>query len=139
MDTSPIALLPEVPTRHCATCQLVRPLTDFPAIPKTQDKRRGTCSVCYSARHSEQHLMRSYGITAADKDALLAKQGGMCGICMSSSPGSSKGWHVDHDHNRGLVRGVLCHRCNTVLGIFEARPELFVAIIRWLATGGRNA
>jgi hypothetical protein len=60
-----------------------------------------------------QRFLTKYGITLADRDAMIAMQGG-CAICLNMVPDTD--WHVDHDHETGAVRGVLCRWCNLTLG-----------------------
>lgn len=62
------------------------------------------------------HLSRTYGLTPADYDFLVSVQGGRCAICDKAD---SKGLHVDHDHRTGLVRGLLCGRCNKGIGLVD--------------------
>jgi len=63
------------------------------------------------------NLMRNYGITSSDYDRMLEEQEGKCAICKSPSTNSrSKYFMVDHDHDTGAVRGLLCHKCNVLLG-----------------------
>lgn len=70
-------------------------------------------------------------MTVADRDALLAAQGGACAIC--GGPPLGKGvYHLDHDHETGNVRGLLCHACNTSLGGFRDDPELLRKAIAYL-------
>lgn len=61
------------------------------------------------------HLKR-YGITSAEWDAMFEAQGRRCAACGSTEPNNKRGWHTDHDHNTGVVRGILCHHCNVTLG-----------------------
>lgn len=63
------------------------------------------------------HLVRKYGVTLEERDALLKLQGDACGLCARKVLDASK-WHLDHDHSRSdmFIRGVLCSRCNLVLG-----------------------
>ena len=61
-----------------------------------------------------------------------------CGICGTRDwPGRHKRPHVDHDHQTGKVRGVLCHECNTGLGKFRDDPALMERAIAYLLKAGR--
>lgn len=64
-------------------------------------------------------LRKKYGITVEDWDELFESQGRACAACFSTSPGMNgkkNGWATDHDHSTGLIRGILCNRCNLALG-----------------------
>src|SRR5688572_9957760 len=65
----------------------------------------------------KSYLKRKYGITVEQYDELLAAQGGVCAIC-TSPPRDDISLHVDHDHETGERRGLLCFRCNNALGDF---------------------
>ncbi len=60
--------------------------------------------------------LRRYGLTLAQWESLFDSQGRKCGACQSTEPKHKRGWHTDHDHVTGAVRGILCHRCNVTLG-----------------------
>ncbi len=68
-------------------------------------------------------MIRKYGITLADFDALLASQGGACAICKGQPNGPGGRFHVDHCHESNKVRGLLCGRCNTAIGLLGDDPE----------------
>ncbi len=74
------------------------------------------------AEDRDAHLRRTFGITQADYEALLARQGGGCGIC-GRKPGKIS-LHVDHEHETGKIRGLLCVGCNNALGQFHDDPAL---------------
>jgi hypothetical protein len=57
--------------------------------------------------------------TDGDYQALLADQNGDCAICNRGTTGWDRKFHLDHDHNSGLVRGLLCSPCNLGLGAFR--------------------
>jgi hypothetical protein len=78
----------------------------------------------------EGHLKRTFGITQADYDALLEAQGGGCAIC-GKAPGKIS-LHVDHDHETGEIRGLLCVGCNNALGQFHDDPRLLVRAIDYV-------
>lgn len=60
-------------------------------------------------------LMYTYGISSADYDRLLKEQNNSCAIC--GKPPEKVKLSVDHNHANGRVRGLLCFRCNTLLGL----------------------
>ncbi|MFD3999808.1 endonuclease VII domain-containing protein [Streptomyces rubiginosohelvolus] len=63
-----------------------------------------------------------YGLTESEYDFMLAAQGGVCAMCGETCV-SGRQLAVDHDHATGVVRGLLCVKCNRQLGIFEVlRP-----------------
>lgn len=72
-----------------------------------------------------------YGITPEQYAALLAAQDGLCAICRTDAwPG--KGPHVDHAHDTGRVRGILCGGCNNGLGRFADDPARLRAAAEYL-------
>ena len=76
------------------------------------------------AQQRENALLRQYGITVDEYDAMLEAQGGGCSVCGVGSGWAEKRLAVDHDHASGRVRGLLCDRCNTVLGKVGDDPAL---------------
>ena len=54
-----------------------------------------------------------------DFDLLWSRCDGVCGVCKKSLDPDSRDTHVDHDHATGLVRGLLCQRCNQALGFLD--------------------
>lgn len=61
--------------------------------------------------------LQKYRLTPDDYNELLSRQDNKCAIC-NKVPKENKRLHVDHDHNTGLVRGLLCFRCNFGLSYF---------------------
>lgn len=88
----------------------------------------GRCKTCHKAaatayaqrnpqvRKRAQHRSRlkQYGLTEDEFDTLVEIQNSACAICRR--PGSLQ---IDHNHRTGKVRGLLCHRCNKGLGLFD--------------------
>ncbi|MDQ3574990.1 MAG: endonuclease VII domain-containing protein [Actinomycetota bacterium] len=74
-------------------------------------------------RERAGHLMRKYGMTIEQYDAMLEAQSGGCFIC-SRPPREDISLHVDHDHATGKVRGILCFRCNNALADFGEDPDI---------------
>lgn len=69
----------------------------------------------YNKQQRERRRERVLGVTPERFSAMLASQGG-CGICGRKNVDNPKKWHADHDHSTGEVRGVLCFKCNALLG-----------------------
>jgi hypothetical protein len=123
-----------VPQGHkwCPDCGFVKPLEDFVRNASMPSGRAPYCKPCHNARgraakekvggSRTYHLKRRYGITAADADAMLAAQGGVCAICQTAPAA-----HVDHDHETGAVRALLCFNCNGGLGQFRDDPAVLRA------------
>jgi DNA-directed RNA polymerase subunit RPC12/RpoP len=67
-----------------------------------------------------KHLKYKYGMTVEQRDIEIAKQEGKCKICKKplTQP------HVDHDHKTEKFRGILCPRCNHMLGHAKDNPEI---------------
>lgn len=65
----------------------------------------------------EEHL-RQYGMTTTEWDDLFEKQNRRCACC-GAEHHSGVNWHTDHDHDTGVVRGILCRSCNLALGIVK--------------------
>lgn len=81
-----------------------------------------------------RHLKRRYGITEEDFQRMLEEQGGGCAICGLVQ--HDKPLHVDHDHNTGAVRGLLCLPCNTMLGKARDNINILSKAINYLAKNG---
>jgi hypothetical protein len=76
------------------------------------------------AKKRIDHLMRKYGLTSEDYDRMLQEQGGTCALC-SRGPAQEryKRLSIDHCHNTGKVRGLLCTPCNCAIGILGDTVE----------------
>lgn len=73
------------------------------------------------AKHQVAMRRLRYGIEPEQYDAMVSAQDGVCAICRqpeSITTAAGRGWDlsVDHDHETGHVRGLLCNRCNALLG-----------------------
>jgi hypothetical protein len=81
----------------------------------------------------EAHIIATYGITAETYNALLQAQRGKCKICGSLV--ASKGRPnlcVDHDHVTGQIRGLLCTKCNILLGMASDNQTTLLRAIQYL-------
>ena len=69
-----------------------------------------------------------YGLTLAEYRALQARQGNVCAICRKPA----RVLCIDHCHVTGRVRGLLCPKCNSVLGFCDDDPRLLCAALAYL-------
>jgi len=109
-----------------------------------------TCSLKNRKEHYEQnrerllanHRFRSYGLSREDYFEMLDNQGGTCAICKrqewsrASVTNKVKALAVDHCHDSGNVRGLLCRACNLALGYFEDNIESLDEAIKYLEQAG---
>lgn len=106
---------------------------------ENKEKEKAGRKAWYQANKSGKFLdtfLRSkYGITLEDYGRLLINQGGGCAICHRSDAGVSDGrrLHVDHDHQTGRVRGLLCHSCNSLLGHARDQQDILRGAVRYLS------
>jgi hypothetical protein len=100
---------------------------------ESAEYRRKNPRAQYRAR-----IKRLYGLTLAEYDALVAEQCGLCAIC-GQPPRWTTGMgtgepklHVDHDHETGEVRSLLCQKCNRGIGCFGDDQRLLMRALWYL-------
>lgn len=83
--------------------------------------------------YKRSYLLSRYGLTEEAFNLMLLSQGGVCAACGSDKWGGV--WNkpnIDHCHKTGKVRGVLCGRCNRVLGLVRDDTKLLKSLINYL-------
>lgn len=79
-------------------------------------------------KHRDQQRFRTFGITAAEYQAKLEAQNGVCAICGCAETavrnGRIKALTVDHNHITNEVRELLCNACNVMVGMSREKPEI---------------
>jgi Recombination endonuclease VII len=106
-----------------------------PAVchPERKNYAKGLCILCSAAKRyirvikdqRRTNNLRRYGITEDEYYKLLSLQGNKCAICGGDSPRMGeriKYFSVDHDHNTGEIRGLLCGPCNRGIGLLKDCP-----------------
>jgi len=76
-------------------------------------------------------LKRRYGISQEEYDKMYEDQNHRCGICGKES---KKSLHVDHNHDTGKVRKLLCSNCNTMIGLAKENPYILQSAMNYLFT-----
>ncbi len=114
-------------TKMCYRCRSAKLLEYFSRNRSKKDGRATFCKKCMNEisrkRYSpekdrKRKLVRLYNLTIEQYDLILWNQGGVCSIC-KNPPKEGKKLQVDHNHTTGSVRGLLCSRCNWLVGALE--------------------
>lgn len=125
----------------CATCNKTKDETEFYKNNRRRDGLQRDCKLCQSEKGKawrernpgysrSWHFQNRYGITLEERNA-LATNG--CEIC-----GSMDNLHVDHDHHLEIVRGILCGKCNVLIGFADENEEILESAIRYLERWGER-
>jgi predicted nucleic acid-binding Zn ribbon protein len=111
-------------------------------LPETHSAHWTYCSTAckkkvngrtWRAKSPEYMRKYLYGMAEGDFQAMLERQGGGCAICGTSDwRGRHSAPHVDHCHTTGKVRGILCHKCNLMLGNADDDPARLQAAARYI-------
>lgn len=76
---------------------------------------------------SRNYRLKQYGLSFEDYESMRTIQGNKCAICSKESY-----LHVDHDHETGNVRGLLCQQCNTGLGLFKDNVKNMESAVKYI-------
>lgn len=105
--------------------------------------REESCATCRREAARYAHVARTYGLTAAAFDQLHEDQGGRCAACGDEPPSegtyAQRSLHVDHDHETGRVRGLLCHPCNLALGYAQEDPARLLGLAAYIVVAKQEA
>lgn len=110
---------------------------------ETNHKRKIFCNRrCLDARNHNSpdwndiqrnyKYIKNYNITLDTYNNILKNQNGCCAICGMPEWASKKKLHVDHDHESGTIRGILCAGCNLGIGMFKHDPDLLIKALNYV-------
>ena len=133
-------------TAVCFRCKTEKPLDLFKRDKRKPTGRASWCLECnrkwarenvakHPERERESWRRSQYGLDQATYERMLADHDNCCAICtkpFTFTEKKSDRPHIDHDHETGRIRGLLCHRCNYGLGTFEDRVETLESAIAYL-------
>jgi hypothetical protein len=87
----------------------------------------------YRGTQRSLEINRKYGVTQEVWEGFTAFQKGLCASCSTDlSVLSGRHLAIDHDHETGLVRGILCHSCNKILGFCGDNQMMLYGVINYL-------
>lgn len=140
----------------CSACKEELPLECFNNSLKSSDGKQSYCRTCSSekyaiwsvnngprivtleqaVRNKDLKFQRIYEISLEDYDAILKCQGGGCAICgATENQNKRQPLLVDHCHTEDMVRGILCHSCNLMLGLVHDNPKILMNAVDYLLKG----
>lgn len=136
--------------RTCTKCERPKLIESFGARSDT-GRLKGWCNECNNTYAREWKAktayyrngwrptaLKKYGLTPESYDALVAAQDGLCAICGRSERSKRTGevikLSIDHDHETGKVRGLLCGSCNRALGLLQENPVTLERMAEYLRT-----
>lgn len=115
--------------KKCAKCNTLKSISEFWKHKYTKDKIHYWCKSCAKRSAPDQakavrkhKLKKLYKISLEDFEMMYASQLGKCLICENYV--SKDKICIDHDHESGKTRGLLCRKCNIGLGMFNDEESL---------------
>lgn len=133
--------------KTCSKCKETKPLSEYHKDRSQRDGHRSDCTICarktkadYMRRNKEKYkkskrcynLQRNYGITLEDYGTMFDGQQGRCKICGKHEDDQDRSLAVDHCHDTGDIRGLLCSNCNRSLGYFNDNIDSLLKAIEYL-------
>lgn len=124
----------KIESKVCSKCREIKPLTEFHKDNGIKDGHSSWCKKCtrenrikyqktprgkFTARKAQ--LKSKFNMTPADYDKIYMDQLGLCAICGTHQSDLKKSLAVDHNHETGKIRGLLCNRCN--IGIMNLKED----------------
>ena len=134
-------------TQTCKKCGEEKPIEDFGKTTDRKSGRKTQCKKCewkirkdssdYNTKkkkyNEEYHLNKKYGLTVEGRKELLISQNHKCAICGIDEVEAKRGkLLVDHNHETGQVRELLCHNCNVLIGHCKESEDILLKSIQYL-------
>lgn len=136
--------------KKCKHCHEIKPLSKFPKNKEMKDGHINRCNACsvkatMVSRNKPEHkknfrsksYQRYYGISIETYDEMREKQNHRCFICDKHETDNGRFLAVDHDHDTGAVRKLLCNNCNSALGLLMDSPVILEKATKYLKDHGR--
>jgi hypothetical protein len=135
-------------TWHCVVCDSDKSKTEFDVFGKVKKTRRSYCKSCaptywknrwlknketIARQNRNSRLKTTFGITPEDYEKLSQKQNNQCLICKKDyGNNKNKYLSIDHNHDTGEIRGLLCQKCNSAIGLLNEDIELVKRTLLYL-------
>ena len=138
-------------SKVCKSCSTEKPVEAFHKLTSSPDGLAYYCKPCkneklrkhrkkkpskqYADRAGRTKQERMHKLEAGAYKEMLLKQGGKCAICGSRDAKTKHigdKFFIDHNHNTGKVRGLLCRPCNSGLGMFKDNEAVIEQAVKYL-------
>lgn len=117
----------------CTVCSIEKPLTEYYSNSKWKQSKCKPCHIKQSNSVAKKnHLRRKYNISLEEYNAKLEKQHYCCALCGKTQEEEKSALCVDHNHETGQIRDLLCRVCNRALGLFKDDPQLLIRAAEYL-------
>jgi len=132
-------------TKMCCKCKVYKSVNHFNKASARKDGLQTACKECHAELKKakgklydrERKLKFKYGVDLNDYERLLEEQEGCCAICGVTPENEPYGvLSVDHNHDTGEVRGLLCNACNRVLGFAKDSKQVLKKAYAYLDKRG---
>jgi hypothetical protein len=116
--------------KKCTKCGVEKPLSEFYKDNARKDNRQSKCKPCHEKIKIKSRL-GAYGLTTDTYAELFKTQNNCCAICNETFT-IKKHIHIDHCHTTNKVRALLCHGCNTAIGLLKESPAIIKSALLYL-------
>jgi hypothetical protein len=127
--------------KECLKCHEVKEMGEFHKSKTSISGTQNSCKECWrlncrnrwkngSKELAIKAIGKRYGLSESEYTAMLDSQLGLCAIC--GRPPGKRALHVDHDHETGKVRSMLCGACNVCIGMSGESVDRLKSIIAYL-------
>jgi len=124
--------------KACTKCFLEKEISEYHADKSAFGGYKARCKECV-AEDAYANRMKKYGISPKDYDKFFKEQNGRCAICNVHQSEVTRRFDIDHNHDTGKVRGLLCYNCNRALGLFKDSTKIVSKAFEYLANRGSYA
>ena len=89
-------------------------------------------------KNKNNKLKKAYGIGLEEYNQLFENQQGCCAVCGIHQSELTRSLAVDHCHTTGAIRGLLCSKCNTALGLLNESEQIMKNLIKYMSEAGMS-
>ena len=131
----------KITLKYCCKCSLMKEPIEFFVARSQSTGLSSYCKLCYrkynnSTTRKNAALKRKYSWTLGAFNEMAAQQDWKCVICLKEP--DKRGLVVDHNHETGTIRGLLCSRCNLIIGQAQENPVYFDQVRNYILKHNLN-